>query len=374
MKKLLYYSGTDVFTKKDVYENIPGGENFSYLFKLMGNQTVIYDRTNTIQIPLHFHLPEHLKLPEYKIFNKSFDEICCDAALELYARAQKNNRKIAIMYSGGIDSTTVVVAFMKVLPKDKLKDITILMNDQSIHENQNLYEKYISKNFKCVPSYNYIYYAMSDDYFLLSGEQADMLFLGMLYTSLVDIQKYPNMLHDDYRQHEDLIIQGLEKSLPPHKKKDTAKQVYDFFDYMANSCPIKIVNVMDLTWWLNFALKWQSCYYRTIGFVPDPSKIKFEESYSTFYNSPEFQLWTINNRDKIFKENFDSYKYIQKEFIYDFDKNYYYLTQKKKIGSLANTIRRKKPFVYMDTEMNFSHTKLPEEFYNNDNYFTNFSS
>jgi hypothetical protein len=53
-----------------------------------------------------------------------------------------------ICWSGGIDSTSILVSILKVAPADILKDLVILCNDRSIIENTYFYYKYIDKKFK----------------------------------------------------------------------------------------------------------------------------------------------------------------------------------------------------------------------------------
>ena len=37
-----------------------------------------------------------------------------------------------------------------------------------------------------------------------------------------------------------------------------------------------------------------------------------------FFDSTEFQLWSMNNPDKKIKDTLDSYKWIAKDYIYDY--------------------------------------------------------
>jgi PP-loop superfamily ATP-utilizing enzyme len=50
------------------------------------------------------------------------------------------NKKILLFYSGGIDSTFMVISFLKALSKQDVKDkLVIAMSLDAIHENPNFY-------------------------------------------------------------------------------------------------------------------------------------------------------------------------------------------------------------------------------------------
>ena len=147
MKNLIYYNSIGIFkhpVNPKNLDSIPGGNLFSMLFYIVGGNYVFYDRSDAIKIPLNYTLLPHLRIPEYKDTNNSFNDICDQRAKELMARAINNNRKIAIMYSGGIDSTTVVTSFFKNFPKVIVRDnVILLMNEHSIAENPNFYYNFI---------------------------------------------------------------------------------------------------------------------------------------------------------------------------------------------------------------------------------------
>ena len=200
MKELLYYNSVDCFREVHNLDKIPGGKRFSYMFYILGGSYICYDRTGNIEIPLNYKLMDHLTLPEYRETKKPFSQLCDERAIELYNRAQSNNRKIAIMYSGGIDSTLVITSFLRNLTKEQLKDFVILMNEESINENRNFYYDHIAKNFTCIPSFNYTSYITSKEYLLISGEQADMLFM-------------PNIILDLLYHRPDLNVEFTERPL-----------------------------------------------------------------------------------------------------------------------------------------------------------------
>jgi hypothetical protein len=372
MKNLLYYNSIDIFRHN--YEKIPGGKNFSMIFYVMGGNYIFYDRGNNVQMPLNFQLLDHLKLPTFKKFNKSFAQICDERAIELYQQAERNNRKLAVMYSGGIDSTLVVTALLKNLNKDQLKNVVILMNEESIYENRNFYYDHISKNLTSAPSFNYGSYITSKDYLLISGEQADMLFLpGFVFEYLNLTNAGLDSTFLPVEQTKGQVIDCINYMLPEYKDKNSAENIYRIVEKVCESSPIEIKNMQDMWWWAHFVTKWQSCYTRMLGFISNPNLIEFEKGYTTFFCNDDFQLWSMNNRDSIMKNGMGTYKFVQKDYIYDYNKDEQYYKEKKKLGSLGSAVRRKKPIVYLDSDMKFSYELPSEGFFNYNNDFVNWN-
>jgi hypothetical protein len=370
MKNLIYYNSIDVFRHN--HEKLPGGKNFSMIFYVMGGNYVFHDRGNNVSMPLNYKLMDHLKLPEFKKFDKSFEQICDERAVELYRRAENSNRKLAVMYSGGIDSTLVITSLLKNLNREQLKNVVVLMNEESIFENRNFYYNYISKNLTCIPSFNYGAYATSKEYMLISGEQADMLFLPGFVFDFLNFTK--NKLDSTFLpldQTKGQVIDCINYMLPAYKEKNSAENIYHTIEKVCKSAPVEIKNIQDMWWWAYFITKWQSCYLRMLGFIPNPNLVEFETGYTTFFCNDNFQLWSMNNRESIIKNGMDTYKFVQKDYIYDFNKDLQYYKEKKKLGSLGSAVRRKKPIVYMDSGMNFSYDMPSTEFFNYNNDFTN---
>jgi hypothetical protein len=374
MSSLYHYNSVDLFRKKENYDVIPGGENFSFMFYIVGGNYVYYDRTGNISIPLNYDLMPHLRLPTYKVMSKSFEQICDERAIHLYERAKSSNRKLAIMYSGGIDSTLVVTSFLRNLSKQQLKDVVVLMNEESIHENRNFYFDHISKNLKCESSMNYGLYITSKEYLLISGEQADQLFLPNIIFDFLEYKKCSlDVTSAPLEQTSGMLIDYFNYAIPDYKKTNTAEHIYHIFDKTSKSCPIEIKNIQDLLWWHILVTKWQSCYTRMLAFVPNPHLIEFETGYTTFFCNDDFQLWSMNNRDSILKSSLTTYKFVQREYIFSYNKDEQYYKEKRKRGSLGSTVRRKRPISYLNNNMKYSYDIPSKEYYNINNDFVNWS-
>jgi hypothetical protein len=366
MSSLIFYNSYNIFndsTNKDKLKSVPGGEAFSSYFQLFSKNISAIDRTGTINIPLKTEILDFLKMPEYRKYDKSFDEICDDKARELLNRL--GNRKLAVMYSGGVDSTLILCSLIKNATKEELKRVVVLLSNESIGENPNFYYNYIIKNFECVSSYRFPYFLGDDNYLFVSGENADQLFGSQVNDSFTKENPYTD-LFKTMNEAEGQIMDYFNIKLDASNKK-YAEPMMLIFKKMVDAAPIELNNVYKFFWWINFVTKWQSVYVRILPYSMNKTTLKLEENYTTFYCSEDFQLWSMNNTDK-FSEIDSAGKRIPKQYIVDVNGDKEYLN-KPKFGSLAHLVKRKE-FVYtMDSDMKFGKEYPTEEYYNYGNDF-----
>jgi hypothetical protein len=366
---MIFYNSYDIFVNhlnREKLNIIPGGAEFSSFFQIFSMNISCFDRSGVMKTPMNVKLLPHMKLPEYRIFKKSYEQICDDRAKELLNQCEQNNKKLAVMYSGGIDSTLILCSLLKVATKKQLDMVVVLLSDESIKENNNFYYQYVIKNFECVSSYKFPYYLGNDGYLFISGENADQLFGSQVCDEFVYGKNY-NILFNSIENTEGHIIDFFDKKLfDSHKKYKEG--VFNIFKKIVEKCPIEIDTVYKFFWWINFTTKWQSVYVRLLPFANDTTSIKPQENYTTFYCTEEFQLWSLNNSNCFVKDTKDSAKYISKEYIYNFNKDLDYL-KKPKVGSLTHLARRKSIPLILDENMNSSYDWPKEEYYNQNNDF-----
>lgn len=367
MNDMIFYNSYDIFinpNNKDKLKNVPGGEAFSCYFEIFSRNISAIDRTNSISIPLKTTLLPHLQMPVMEKMDKSFAEICDDRAKYLLDKAKQSNRKIVVMYSGGVDSTLILVSFLKVAKEEELKNIIVLLSDQSIRENTNFYYDYVIKKFECASSYRFPYFLGNDNYLLISGENADQLFGSQVNDQFAESAGYESL----FRPAHELKGQIIDWFKLRIKNKQYAEPIYDIFQKIVDNAPIELDNVYKFWWWVNFTTKWQSVYVRVLPYSQNKSTLKIEENYTTFYSPKEFQLWSMNNTDKFTKQTPTSSKYVPKEIIFDFNKDEGYL-KKPKVGSLAHLVQRKEMIMYLDQNMNCGKEYPTEDMYNYGNDF-----
>lgn len=373
---LIWYGAIDIFHSKrgsytHLFQNKPGFKYTRYLIQFFASQISMMDRTETIKMPINSTILPFLKLPEFKKVTTDFEELCEKRARYLLDKAISTNRKLTIMYSGGIDSTLIMVSLLKIATDKEIKDhIIVLLTQASIFENKIFFTDHIIKKCNIESTFDFTHYLGNDNYIIVTGETGDQLFGSMVIRNLYI--KYGKEF-----VHGELTYENIEKIFLNFTLDDKTLTVEEINKIITplfkiiNNAPIKITSVYHFFWWLNFILKWQSVYTRTLAYVkPKYEKtLKMEENYFAFFSDEEMQLWAMNNPDKLTKDDYKSYKYIAKDIIYKFDKNEDYRKNKVKWGSLGDVFMTKEPAKYIDDKINFGRDDVPESIWNNENSF-----
>ncbi len=86
-----------------------------------------------------------------------------------------------------------------------------------------------------------------------------------------------------------------------------------------------------MLWWWNFAVKWQEITYRSLSDLRDGASFR---NIRHFFQTDDFQRWSIANPDLKIRDSLESYKWPAKEFIYGFAGDAGYRDHKIKVGSL----------------------------------------
>jgi len=364
MKSVIFYNSLDIFYDPKTKE-IPGKELFSAMYDIFSKNITLFDRTGNVQVPIRCSILPHLELPKLEQ-TLSFDEICDNRSRELLDKANQSNRKIAVMYSGGIDSTLILCSLMKMSKnQDELNNIVVLLSGHSIKENPNFFYDYIIKKLKCIPTHRFPYYLGNDNYIFITGENADQLFGSQVINGFsLFLGKNKQYNHIDDGSMIDFIRY---KMLP--NKKHMAERLYIEMNKIVSNAPIKLNSMYQYWWWLNFTTKWQSVYTRILPYTLNRASLKLEDNYTTFYCSKEFQLWAMNNSDvnteltaKI------SSKFFPKKYIIEYNKDTEYMN-KPKVGSLANVVMRKESVYTIDSDMNFNSEFPTDDYFLTDNSF-----
>ena len=307
------------------------------------------DRSGTLETPgLKLVGPP---IPDATGFNKTLE----DCMLEEAQRLWDTGRQLRVYWSGGIDSTGVLVALIRTAKGDDLDRLTVCYTDTEIRNNTvegfliaqqwgrtyvdtsiDEYELFFNKfidgklNAECIspvePSKFYskgsswvisngtvkhLADSARDGYLVVTGELGDQLFGSAAFGN------------DD-----DMINMTSKEFL-----KDKEYQEYiDDIKKINEACPIDTEKLTDMLWWWNFSIKWCETRFRASLAVEDGSHLK---NIKHFYDTEDFQKWSISNPDKKIKKTQQSYKWLLKDFIYDYTKDADYRDNKVKLGSLG---------------------------------------
>jgi hypothetical protein len=136
----------------------------------------------------------------------------------------------------------------------------------------------------------------------------------------------------------------------------------------------KLEKDIDWFWWWNFCFKWQSTWFIKLTLCAPKLRVNLTESYINdytphFFDSTQFQLWSINNPQVRILNKWTDHKYQAKLEIYNFDKNKNYLENKVKRGSLKTIFNQRLLFEGIDSDFNVINKINPDQWYTPNNIF-----
>lgn len=237
-----------------------------------------------------------------------------------------SNNVVMVAWSGGVDSTAVVVALLKNCPEAERNRIKIVFNEQSINENPNFYKYLITCGVTMIQD------EMVTD--ILREEECDVVTSGwcadQLFGSDINLQN-PDLYHVPFMDGITWHIEKRLKAKLSNKSKAILTDIY--LDY-ANKLGIKLEQFCQFAWMFNFGCKWTTIKsYKQFALA---GTINYDK-LTAFYDTLDFQRYALSRQDVIAQVNpyqFPmQYKLPLKQYIFEYDKNQEYLTSKTKIGS-----------------------------------------
>ena len=269
-------------------------------------------------------------------YNKSFSEVTDCRAAEIKKTMEQRNQDIAVFWSGGIDSTVALSAIVKNFSTAELKNVTVFANNCSYFENPIFYHQVIEKyqlktvNFKNFS--NTTVQSLFDNYIVVDGEPADKLWIVNI-ASQFESMYGSGALKADIAVMTDKFIEFLSQYI----KLKPAQEYYEFLIKNINEAKIEILTVGDLFWWINFNFHWLEhllIWYHQFPIKSPDAYCQYKKNYMPWYNSVEYQLWSLNDRPKfIVPDRNDLYKMPAKRYINELVNDSYYLNYKSKLGS-----------------------------------------
>jgi hypothetical protein len=278
--------------------------------------------TPTIKQPFLFHnvvdrTQKILIQPEMEILTpigelcepKSIEHLCYDSVQQILNSSE--NKRLYISWSGGIDSTLVLVEFLKIVPKDR---IVVLMNKYSIQEYPQFYKNFIENQLEIKN------FSFSDNSHLLDSIIDGVIVTGHCIDPVFGINDYDRMSE-----------QRLFQSVPDFLKKLTNTS-QDFYNNLIMACPRPLTNVKDLMWWLDYTLNYQS---EQLMWILETDNINLGQNFFHFGSTKAWNDYAVSTPCEIKYEGSDlrNYKMALKKHIYKFTKDDDYTTNKIKYPS-----------------------------------------
>ena len=333
------YNEHDIYASSDILTMtayITGAE-FA-IDRCEGGELNKYSKYN-IDIPRYIDGIEFDKNIKYE--KMPLDEICYKVSQDYIIKANAQSQKIAVLWSGGVDSTLVMCAFLR-NKNLNLNNFQVWLSDNSITENPYFFEKYIQSKCSYVKfnSNEYVQFINNtyQNYIIISGSNGDELFDNKycLFYPLFYCVKYTEILSSIYKLYlgDNNTDDFIDKLAEQHSK--IFKQYFNsIFDFDINT-------LEDFTWALVFMFKW--CSSR-LDNILRCSNINLINHYYTFYSHKLFQQWALYNKKyrEYVNPYIGAYQYKKpfKNYIFQYDNNIDYLNNKSKIHSYVECINSK---------------------------------
>ena len=267
----------------------------------------------------------------------SFDTVI-DSVTHRLCEYIKNTGKTPYMcWSGGIDSTSVLVSLLKVGSADFLKKLVVLHNQRSIQENAYFYYRFLAGRITtvdfdrtpfCITAENY------DQVVILDGDAGNQV-MGSPHINSLMQQGRCDILDLDWTTIEDpnKIIAGV------------SEFQFEMIRESVALAPVEIRTVFDLLWWSAYNFKTDNELLQKMPayiqhLTPEQSCEFWKTGIFKHYAQPEMQQWSLASLDLRRKSLDIMLKHISKKYIYDFDHNDVWYAHKTEQGSTAQSYEK----------------------------------
>lgn len=320
--------------------------------ELIGNMhgCPVVDRTGMVKFGTSKLVTDH-PMPDFnEIESNTLGYLMVERAEELWQWIEDEGRLGIIWWSGGIDSTALLVAMFKTATPDRMRLIKIGLNERSIEEYPSFFENYIKK----IP-YTFISHndGMQIDLTSLhiTGEIGDQIF-GSDYLRACfggggrDFPGKEHFMGNINAPWQDVMSkfvtdQLISKNLPT----EYHAELMGIYELLNTKAPLPINTLFDFWWWSNFNLKYTHVSNRLQ--LNSPDALVASKRVKSFFDSDKFQRWSVSNHDKKIGDTWKSYKLPLKRFVYKFNKDKQWYDNKTKVQSLR--MGANPQFILMDS-------------------------
>jgi len=358
MQDRLYY--------KDIYLTLPPAGKFHVDISRRFIYNRFAPRTGEWSTPFPTVLMPGYEMPDYDPnFSKTFAQVTDERALDIKKILQDDpSQKIAVYYSGGMDSLCVFVALLKVLNNEEKSRVTLCMSMDSVVEYPTFYDKYIKDKFNIIDlkmgkvRYHDLF---AQGYRVITADSGDAMFGTEVSTQFYysyknyaknlsgeNIAKLEGLLNNvtsadvHYSNFADIIIEyfNIKNTMPEqYASPDFGRLYYEKLVKLASTSKYPVHSLHDFFWQIIFNIKWCHCAFRGPLFFGDNQNLERDIQYSSinWFNTSDYQQWSMANNgtgEKIRGVTSATYKWAARQYLYDFTKDMWYFHFKLKLASL----------------------------------------
>jgi hypothetical protein len=235
-----------------------------------------------------------------------------------------------LFWSGGIDSTVILVSLLKVANKDFLDRLTILHDNSSIEENSYFYNRYIDQKLKTLQIDDFkITENNYKEIIIVDGEGGNQCLGGHSIHQMCHLKQF------------DLLDQPWSSVDFESMQPVISRFNLELIQKSIKLAPIEINTLYDFIWWSNFNFKFDDIMIRKMfvygkNLLPSQREHLWNYGLYRFFAQPEIQNWSMSNLQQRRETARLDPKYTAKKYIYDFDHNHLWFAYKKEQGSVPS--------------------------------------
>lgn len=375
----LYFSSVNFngyqndFWQETWQETSPGGRFYIDLGRRFNPNRFVTRNQSIWTLPWPQEIIPKFALVDYDPgFSQDFTEVSDRRALDFQRRIRENDEKFVVLYSGGIDSTAVLVALFKNLTQEELKNIAVSASTTSIMENPYFWRDHIQNRVQVIDSMVYKYdYLIESSYTPITADDGDCI-----HGTLFGINLYHNWEHLSrnlsdaskrylleimtkfsdpgvhFSEYKDLLVSyfnyDANPAFPlvpvPEPDLDFGRKLYEKFRLNCDTAGVPIRSLHDFFWWLIFNVKMLNCAVRGPLYYNDRVNARMAiGSTENWYADVGYQKWSMvnNNNGTKIGRSAATYKQAVRDYIWDYDHNDWYRAFKLKLESMnQNTVRQ----------------------------------
>lgn len=314
-REFLFY---DCIMLKEQHADLDGMREWSVANNFIGKNTCLIDRTGTLSMPIKTKTLPWLKMPEPRPTRENFQQLCHGYAEKIWKQAKDNNQRIAVLWSGGIDSTLALASLMAVALQGDLSMMVVLLSRESILEYPWFYQNLIKHKVR-VDSSELWYDYLGSDTIVISGEGGDQLYGSSVLSLAAKTATSANSW-----------------DLGSIKNFDVLKEHY--IDPLMSCFPGTVDHPLTPIWWTTFCLDWQYRYIDILINTPlhrcdQLAEDTIRHNWIMFFQDDAIQSWAMEHHPRFFQS---PDKKIFKSVILEYTGDDDYYQTKKKQSSMMN--------------------------------------
>lgn len=276
--------------------------------------------------------PTVCPIPEIINNNLDFNSVMDSVASRQCKEIDQLGLTPYLSWSGGIDSTAILVSILRNASREFLEKLVILHDHKSIKENAYFFSRFIDGKLQCQDINTFVLDSSNFDKIVILDGEAGNQVMGWRAINILRYYDRLDLFATPWRTHNNLT------ELLPGSSQFTIDLVVESIKH----APIDIITCYDFIWWANFNFKVDEVLLRkainmTNKLTAEQCCIFYSQGLRRFFVDPEMQIWSMISSDLRREKTNVFSKYFPKKYIFEFDDNELYYSNKREEASNSDS-------------------------------------